>query len=95
MESPETPPPAAAGEPAGREPSGEAPAGRSEAPAGRSEPLADFVPDPAARAELARRMSELADLIDEAGDALGEILEDVQRGFDSAERNRGVKRSST
>ncbi|WAU85310.1 hypothetical protein O1Q96_39785 [Streptomyces sp. Qhu-G9] len=87
MESPETRPPAA-GEPTGREPS-------AEAPAGRTEPLADFVPDPAARAELARRMSELADLIDEAGDALGEILEDVQRGFDSAERSRGVKRSST
>ncbi|WP_328494377.1 hypothetical protein OHS59_17760 [Streptomyces sp. NBC_00414] len=57
--------------------------------------LVDFVPDPAARAELARRMSELADLIDEAGDALGEILADVQRGFDSAERSRGVNRSST
>ncbi|MGW6009941.1 hypothetical protein [Streptomyces sp. NPDC055210] len=45
----------------------------------RVEGLVDFVPDPAARAELARRMSELADLIDEAGDALGEILQDVQR----------------
>ncbi|MFE1795784.1 hypothetical protein ACFW9L_06405 [Streptomyces sp. NPDC059517] len=45
----------------------------------RVEGLVDFVPDPAARAELARRMSELADLIDEAGDTLGEILQDVQR----------------
>ncbi|MFE7032465.1 hypothetical protein ACFU9Y_19325 [Streptomyces sp. NPDC057621] len=57
--------------------------------------LVDFVPDPAVRAELARRMSELAGLVDEAGDALGEILQDVQRGFDSAERSRGVNRSST
>ncbi|MEV0217962.1 hypothetical protein [Streptomyces sp. NPDC050704] len=57
--------------------------------------LTDFVTDPAARVELARRMAELADLVEEAGEALGEILEGVQRGFDSAERNRGVNHSST
>jgi hypothetical protein len=46
----------------------------------QADPLAGFVTDPGARAELARRMAELADLIEEAGEALGEILESVQRG---------------
>ncbi|MDQ1036561.1 hypothetical protein QFZ75_002977 [Streptomyces sp. V3I8] len=73
-------------------------------PAHPADPLAGFVPDPAARAELARRMSELAGLVEEAGDALGEILAEVQRvgdagdasrGRDSAERSRGASRSST
>ncbi len=45
-----------------------------------ADPLGAFVPDPAVRAELARRMSELADLVEEAGEALGEILAEVQRG---------------
>ncbi|MFE9683562.1 hypothetical protein [Streptomyces sp. NPDC006285] len=85
--------PAPAGPPV--TPAGTPGGGSDEAPDGRPDPLAGFVPDPAARAELARRMSELAGLLDEAGDVLGEILENVQRGRDSAERSRGANRSST
>jgi hypothetical protein len=51
-------------------------------PARPADPLGAFVPDPAVRAELARRMSELADLVEEAGEALGEILAEVRRGSD-------------
>lgn len=60
-----------------------------------ADPLDGFVSDPAARAELARRTAELAGLVDEAGDVLGGILAEFQRGRDSAERNRGANRSST
>jgi hypothetical protein len=67
--------------PAETEPAGAAPADAESADAdAQADPLTGFVTDPAARAELARRMTELADLIEEAGEALGEILEGVQRG---------------
>ncbi|WP_155589850.1 hypothetical protein [Streptomyces cavernae] len=41
--------------------------------------LTDFVTDPAARRELARRIEEIADLVGEADDILGEILHGVRR----------------
>ncbi|TLS44557.1 hypothetical protein FE633_19845 [Streptomyces montanus] len=52
------------------------------------EGLTDFVTDPAARAELARRMEELADLINEADEALGDILDSVQRVVAAESRHR-------
>ncbi|WP_221347776.1 hypothetical protein [Streptomyces beigongshangae] len=52
-------------------------------------PLGDFVVDPAARAELARRTAEIAELLDEAGDALGGILAEMQR-----EARREVQREA-
>ncbi|GGX39034.1 hypothetical protein GCM10010515_01700 [Streptomyces fructofermentans] len=102
----ESPDPTAAARPAGTDPAatvrpvtdptaadGAVPVPEAGGPAG-PRPL-DFVDDPAVRAELARRMAELAELLDEAGEALGGILQDVRRGFDSAARSRGADGPST